>query len=468
MADQTGIDIKITTTANLAGAKGAAQALGEVNVQATKGAAAAQAQGKAVNELGESFDKGAAAGRVLGEVARGNVLALGQLGAALKAIGTLLRTNLIGGLITLGALAATVLLPLIKGFQDKKKAADAAGGAIDANRQKMEELANANKAAIDRIVADAALAADAYAELAGMIDAARRRQDELADAALAAKIAEIDAAEQLALANAGTDEERSLIRVRFGRQRADARSTAEENRLANDLLQAGLIEGQARAAQDRAREEIRAADSNEEAAVNARDVAASQLAGARESGASAAVFEAFAADYLAAVNQLEAIRARSAATRTEQGPVISRAQADLDRVSQTRDIAALRQRGFAANNLATAASREAEERALMASLPRGAGDRLARAALGQVRNPVDLDASQEEAISRRALELNRNALAQEGRQAGETIGEALGLALKEAFPEVSNAILSNLRSYVDQAIRAESTRIESQIRALRN
>lgn len=129
------LQIKITTSADTAAAKQAAGALNEVD-QAAKRAGttqkktaeestkAAQATGKAVNTLGEDFTKGAAAGRVLSEVMRGNVLAFGQLGAAIRALGALLKTNLIGTLFTLGAVAAAVLAPLIKGFIDTRKKID--------------------------------------------------------------------------------------------------------------------------------------------------------------------------------------------------------------------------------------------------------------------------------------------------------------------------------------------------------
>lgn len=134
------LDIKISTTADTGGADRAAAALGKVTAATQAGAAQSKDAAKAANDLGENFDKGAAAGRVLGEVSRGNVLALGQLGAALKAIGALLRANLIGGLITLGAIGASILLPIIKGFQDKKKAVEDTGKALDAAKAAAQRL----------------------------------------------------------------------------------------------------------------------------------------------------------------------------------------------------------------------------------------------------------------------------------------------------------------------------------------
>lgn len=457
MADD--VKIHIATTADTSGATAQAAALGDVNAQAKKGTEAAKDAGKATNELGENFEKGAAAGRVLGEVSRGNVLALGQLGAAIKALAALLRANLIGGLITLGAIAANVLLPIIKGFQEKKKAVEEDSAALDANKRKMEELAESNKAALEKIADSAKLTGESYAELASLIDATRRRQDELTDASLAAKIAGIDAAEQLALANASTDEERAAIRLGASRERADARTSSEENRVANDLLQAGLTQDVARRTQGAARETIQAADAETEEAQSARDIAASQLAGAKESGASLDVIESFANDYRDAVARLEAAKERADAVRSAQGEVIDRAQVDIDRADQVRKVSAIRQDELAANRFATATSRTAEDEQL-----RGArAAALAPAILQDTRNA----AGNQFVRTQPELKKLNDAVAKAAQAAldgGGTGPEADQLfRTMEAFAEALQA-----RRLSDAIVQKRLQSLEAQVKGLRN
>src|SRR5690606_38470236 len=86
---------------------------------------------KGLNALGEAADKGASAGRVLSEVMRGNVAALTQLGPVLKASGAALLAN---PLFTIGATAATIILPTIakikEGWDEQAEAARKAGEAV--------------------------------------------------------------------------------------------------------------------------------------------------------------------------------------------------------------------------------------------------------------------------------------------------------------------------------------------------
>ncbi|MEO6002233.1 MAG: hypothetical protein ABIZ04_21465 [Opitutus sp.] len=107
-----------------AASKGAKPGLDGVGEAAKKAAASGKEAARAANEFGENFEKGAGAGRVLQSVLSGNVLAFGQLSGAIKTIGVLLKTNLIGTLVTLGAVAAQVILPLVQGFRNAQKAAE--------------------------------------------------------------------------------------------------------------------------------------------------------------------------------------------------------------------------------------------------------------------------------------------------------------------------------------------------------
>ncbi len=153
------LKIGISVTANTAGAKqteaalrGVADASRTTAEAARDSGAAAEEAGrhtekanesvaKSAKELGEEVHKGAAAGAILREVLGGNILALGHLGAAIKTIGVLLKTNLIGTLFTLGAIAAQVILPIIAGFNDTKKKIEEASKAAEAfNKVKLDEL----------------------------------------------------------------------------------------------------------------------------------------------------------------------------------------------------------------------------------------------------------------------------------------------------------------------------------------
>jgi hypothetical protein len=230
------LDIKIVTTADTTGSKAAASSLNDVSKAAGKGTAAALAQGKAVNELGENFDKGAAAGRVFGDISRGNVLALGQLGAAIKAVGALLKTNLIGGLLTIGAIGATILLPIIQGFVQKKKAADDAANSVDAVTAAAKKLGEQRldtlRAELDAI---AGRADDALTALTAAITAA----NELADAQDQLDLAKIEADPSLSA------EEKVTRRAAIAERAATRRS-------ASAVAQAEGVVGIRRTARDEA------------------------------------------------------------------------------------------------------------------------------------------------------------------------------------------------------------------------
>ena len=137
------IDIKLKSTADNSGFNAAKQASGDLS--------------KSVNTAGESFEKGTAAGRTFSEALRGNASAIVNLGPAIKALGAMLKTNLIGALVTLGAIAASFAAPLVKGFFASKAgaealraAADAAGKALQGVAETPMEKLNAALAESDR------------------------------------------------------------------------------------------------------------------------------------------------------------------------------------------------------------------------------------------------------------------------------------------------------------------------------
>jgi len=137
------IDIKLKSAADTSGFDKTKQASGDLS--------------KSVNTAGESFEKGAAAGRTFSEALRGNASAIVNLGPAIKALGAMLKTNLIGVLVTLGAIAANFAAPLVKGFFASKAgaealraAADAAGKALQGVAETPMEKLNAALAESDR------------------------------------------------------------------------------------------------------------------------------------------------------------------------------------------------------------------------------------------------------------------------------------------------------------------------------
>ncbi len=137
------IDIRLKSTADNSGFNAAKQASGDLS--------------KSVNTAGESFEKGTAAGRTFSEALRGNASAIVNLGPAIKALGAMLKTNLIGVLVTLGAIAASFAAPLVKGFLGSKAgaealraAADAAGKALQGVAETPMEKLNAALAESDR------------------------------------------------------------------------------------------------------------------------------------------------------------------------------------------------------------------------------------------------------------------------------------------------------------------------------
>lgn len=245
-------DLKYTigVTADTSGAKDAARELGKVDAAAKAVGPGAASAGKAVSALGEDFEKGAAAGRVLEQAARGNVAALGQLGPAIKAIGTLMKTNLIGVLITLGAVAAQIAIPFIKGFLDKKKAVEDVAAALEKAKKKAEELGAAKLAALqfalDEIADKSAKAikelnelADAQERIATLRDDVERAEIEgdssLSSDERARRLAGLD--DRAAMRRAGGTEERAAGELAI-RQRQQAENQASEETEARRLAAA--------------------------------------------------------------------------------------------------------------------------------------------------------------------------------------------------------------------------------------
>jgi len=129
MPDSPELNIRITTTADTAAVADTKKAIDGLGTAATDtgtpltnlGDKASEAGKKStqstneaahsVHELGKGYLEGADAGRVLSEVAQGNISQIGRLGYSIKALGLLLKTNLIGGIFILGSAALQGLTP---------------------------------------------------------------------------------------------------------------------------------------------------------------------------------------------------------------------------------------------------------------------------------------------------------------------------------------------------------------------
>jgi hypothetical protein len=229
MSNEQKLNVEIEVTSDTRGAQEAKQAVQSVAAESKQAAQATRDQGKSaeeaskanekaakgVNELGEGFEKGAAAGRVLSEAMRGNVLALTQLAPAIKALAALIKTNLIGVLFTLGAVAAQFLVPMIKGFMDARGAAEEAAKGFGKAKESLDDLAKKRDlklaAQLDeiKIKTDAAVAA---------LQTLRTIRDAEADAGEAVSLAEIRANDQLTAVEKLKAEQR--IRSAYATKRA--------------------------------------------------------------------------------------------------------------------------------------------------------------------------------------------------------------------------------------------------------
>jgi hypothetical protein len=221
MADKD-LEYKITTKGDPSGALAVDKAVKQVDKTVTEAGKGAEAAASQVNSLGENFEKGAAAGRVLGEVSRGNILALGQLSAAIKVFAALIKTNLVGVLITLGAVAANVFLPMIKGWNDTKKKAEEAEAAISSAREEAKKLGEQDLEGFKR-------------ELDGVKERASEAVEELERAQ---KMAEAIAAAQDDLDRARIDANPNLSEAQRSRARGaiDDRASVRQSRSADERL----------------------------------------------------------------------------------------------------------------------------------------------------------------------------------------------------------------------------------------
>lgn len=258
--------IKIETVGNPAGAQAVEKGLKAVGTAAddvAKGAKRAgeetEKQGRSskeaarsLNQLGEATEKGAAVGRVFGEVARGNILALGQLGPALKAIAA---TSIAGtwGVLLIALTAVWQFLPgLMDRLRGTKQSAEDSAKGVEALTA---ALAKAGTAQLEGLKTELA-AVHREAKLAG--DALQRIYDLQERGAAATKAADLAEIENKDLTPAEKEAARQEIEdkaIKEARARAD-------KKLADEYAIAEQQASQTRALENTASEKAQTAEQN--------------------------------------------------------------------------------------------------------------------------------------------------------------------------------------------------------------
>lgn len=277
MADQK-LDYKINVAADVRGAAEATAAIGKVESSATQAGKTTAAAAAGVQEVGkraaEAGDKGSqalkqqaeitgnltAGANVLSEGLRGNVRALAQFPAVLRAIAVATAAN---PLFAIGAVAGAVIVPALTRIKEGWQAQAAA--AKEASARNSEALSAARAAIGERRRNETA----EQMRLIGTEAAtATARINELANA----QIALLDADEAVRLAEIDADE-RSTPEQKI-RARADVigEGRARRARIQTDAVRAGQVE---RAEEIRRAEEQRA---EAEAVVEARQRVFAQVA----------------------------------------------------------------------------------------------------------------------------------------------------------------------------------------------
>ena len=235
------LNIKITTTADTAGAKAVNAAVQDVAKTTDRAANAARASRMETGKLGEAMQQASAAGKVLSEVASGNIGYIAQAGTALKGLFTVLRANPLGVFITALSLAATAFVTLREKFgwfkADVKDAADQANtsfgevaAASNSANKEVEAFASRAGRFDDQMAALGDLAAK-YDAVTAAIERMGRARDTLQDSRLGAVLGGLDQEEKLALSKAGKDPlAQSAVKLDFSQRRDNARQDSAETK----------------------------------------------------------------------------------------------------------------------------------------------------------------------------------------------------------------------------------------------
>lgn len=184
------VDIKLSSTADTSGAekmKGSLEGVGAASVNAGK---KSEAAARGLNTLGEGYERGSSAGRAFKEVINGNVASVGQLGVELKLLGTLMKANLVGVLVSIGALAAQFIVPLVTGFKQAREELEKMSASAKASKEAFEALNDSKLEKLSQQLKSAEQsAADALVKFKELSDA----EDKIAASKYAADMATVDA-----------------------------------------------------------------------------------------------------------------------------------------------------------------------------------------------------------------------------------------------------------------------------------
>lgn len=216
MAADQELKYKITTTADTAGADTATKSVERLDRATKETGKSAADTAKNLNQTGEVAEKLRGGAAAVQEVLRGNLRALGQFPAVLKAIAASVSAN---PLFALGTVIGLVLVPALQKLKDGwAEAAKASKDAVKAGAEAADEAR--------RLIAtkqNNALA-EQLREIERSADAARRKIEELANA----QAALVDAEEAVSLAQ--IDADKSLSEVDRLKRRAEVQSGARDRR----------------------------------------------------------------------------------------------------------------------------------------------------------------------------------------------------------------------------------------------
>lgn len=184
------VDIKLVSTADTSGAEkmnGALEGVGAASVNAGK---KSEAAARGLNTLGEGYERGSSAGRAFKEVINGNVASVGQLGVELKLLGTLMKANLVGVLVSIGALAAQFIVPLVTGFKQAREELEKMSASAKASKEAFEAL---NDSKLDRLNQQLKSAEEGAADALKKFQEIADAQDKIASSKYASDMAKLDA-----------------------------------------------------------------------------------------------------------------------------------------------------------------------------------------------------------------------------------------------------------------------------------
>lgn len=276
------LEIPIEIRANTAGAKQAEQAVQQVGNAAAKAGQQTQRMGEAGRKGFNDFSKaGNDAANIVGNLERasqGGIQGVFGLANAVRALINVVRagvasTGPLGLLVTVVGTLGGLFLALTSRSKASGDELVKTGTKADDLKTKLQELEKAAKASLEAQVGEVKKLGAAYDDVIGKIDAAQARIARLNELRTKEALATLDTAEKQALVAAKTDEEKEAIRRDFAARREATSDSAATAALENRLLNAGVREDAARAAQAQQSAQIRGAEGQLRAATSQREAA---------------------------------------------------------------------------------------------------------------------------------------------------------------------------------------------------